>query len=138
LLVIKDNFNQINLKYSRNKYCLLAKDIERVITDNPFSRFVLILYKILANYGESPLILFIWAFAIIIGFGTLNWAFHLTDATCWPQNIYLSAITFFTVGYGDYKPITTLGQILLALEGFLGVFLMSLFVVTFTKQAFED
>lgn len=96
------------------------------------------LYKFLANYGESPFQVFFWAFMIIIGIGTLNWGLQLTDATCWPQNIYLSAITFFTVGYGDYKPITTLGQILMVCEGFLGVFLMSLFVVTFTKQAFED
>ncbi|HWY37400.1 MAG TPA: potassium channel family protein, partial [Bacteroidia bacterium] len=46
---------------------------------------------------------------------------------------YYSAITFFTIGYGDYfadgylKPIA-------ALEGFTGVFLMSYFTVAFVRK----
>jgi hypothetical protein len=46
---------------------------------------------------------------------------------------YYSAITFFTIGYGDYfadgylKPIA-------AFEGFSGVFLMSYFTVAFVRK----
>jgi hypothetical protein len=50
---------------------------------------------------------------------------------CFIEKLRLANIKIF-------KPITTSGQILMAFEGFMGVFLMSLFVVTFTKQAFED
>jgi hypothetical protein len=47
--------------------------------------------------------------------------------------VYYSAITFFTIGYGDYfaegylKPFA-------AFEGFTGVFLMSYFTVAFVRK----
>jgi hypothetical protein len=56
--------------------------------------------------------------------------FHLHDF--W-NCFYYSAITFFTIGYGDYfaegylKPVA-------AFEGFTGVFLMSYFTVAFVRK----
>jgi hypothetical protein len=47
--------------------------------------------------------------------------------------IYYSAITFFTIGYGEYFPFGLL-KILAALEGFSGVFLMSYFTVAFVRK----
>ncbi len=49
------------------------------------------------------------------------------------NSFYFSAITFLTIGYGDYfaegylKPLA-------ALEGFTGVFLMSYFTVAFVRK----
>ena len=48
---------------------------------------------------------------------------------------YHSLITFFTIGYGDSRPLGLLGLILTGLEGFIGVFLMSLFTVSFVRKA---
>jgi len=47
--------------------------------------------------------------------------------------IYYSAITFFTVGYGDYFPHGFL-KFVAACEGFSGVFLMSYFTVAFVRK----
>jgi hypothetical protein len=49
-------------------------------------------------------------------------------------SIYHSIITFFTIGYGDSQPMGYLGLILTGFEGFIGVFLMSLFTVSFTHK----
>lgn len=46
---------------------------------------------------------------------------------------YFSAITFFTIGYGDYYP-TGILKIFAAFEGFSGVFLMSYFTVAFVRK----
>jgi hypothetical protein len=46
---------------------------------------------------------------------------------------YYSAITFFTIGYGDYFPGGAL-KIVAVLEGFCGVFLMSYFTVAFARK----
>jgi hypothetical protein len=46
---------------------------------------------------------------------------------------YYSAITFFTIGYGDYFPGGIL-KALAVLEGFCGVFLMSYFTVAFARR----
>jgi hypothetical protein len=55
---------------------------------------------------------------------------HLSVLT---QSFYHSAITFFTIGYGDVYP-TGLSRILSGLEGFLGVFMMSYFTVAFVRK----
>lgn len=48
-------------------------------------------------------------------------------------NAYFSLITFTTIGYGDIQPAEKL-QIFAGLEGFIGVMLMSLFLVTLAKK----
>lgn len=49
------------------------------------------------------------------------------------NSIYYSAITFFTIGYGDYFPHGGL-KFVAVLEGFSGVFLMSYFTVAFVRK----
>lgn len=49
------------------------------------------------------------------------------------QSFYHSAITFFTIGYGDVYPMG-LSRIMSGLEGFIGVFMMSYFTVAFVRK----
>jgi len=49
------------------------------------------------------------------------------------QSYYHSAITFFTIGYGDVYPVG-LSRIVSGLEGFMGVFMMSYFTVAFVRK----
>ena len=50
------------------------------------------------------------------------------------KSLYHSAITFFTIGYGDYYP-TNMCRVISAIEGWVGVFLMSYFTVAFVRKA---
>jgi hypothetical protein len=49
------------------------------------------------------------------------------------QSYYHSAITFFTIGYGDVFPVG-LSRLVSGLEGFMGVFMMSYFTVAFVRK----
>jgi hypothetical protein len=49
------------------------------------------------------------------------------------QSYYHSAITFFTIGYGDVFPIG-LSRLVSGMEGFMGVFMMSYFTVAFVRK----
>jgi len=49
------------------------------------------------------------------------------------QSFYHSAITFFTIGYGDVYP-QGVDRIISGLEGFMGVFMMSYFTVAFVRK----
>ncbi len=51
----------------------------------------------------------------------------------WSRSFYHSAITFFTIGYGDHYPYKG-ARVISSLEGFLGVFLMSYFTVAFVRK----
>lgn len=68
------------------------------------------------------------------GFGktvsSVNNPDHLTPFL---QSFYHSAITFFTIGYGDVFPMG-LSRIISGLEGFMGVFMMSYFTVAFVRK----
>lgn len=48
-------------------------------------------------------------------------------------SLYYSAITFFTIGYGDYFPYGPMRWLACA-EGFSGVFMMSYFTVAFVRK----
>lgn len=49
------------------------------------------------------------------------------------RSFYHSAITFFTIGYGDHFPYGA-ARIVSSIEGFMGVFLMSYFTVAFVRK----
>jgi hypothetical protein len=49
------------------------------------------------------------------------------------QSFYHSAVTFFTIGYGDVYPMG-LSRVISGLEGFMGVFMMSYFTVAFVRK----
>lgn len=49
------------------------------------------------------------------------------------RSFYHSAITFFTIGYGDHFPFGA-ARIVSSIEGFMGVFLMSYFTVAFVRK----
>jgi hypothetical protein len=88
----------------------------------------------LAFYG--PLLLFlllaVWAFCLILGFGLM---LHATDGaglfadqqgTSFGESIYMSGSTFFTLGLGDVAPVSPAARALTVLQagsgfGFLAV-----------------
>lgn len=49
------------------------------------------------------------------------------------KSLYHSAVTFFTIGYGDFYP-TSFNRLISAMEGWTGVFLMSYFTVAFVRK----
>ena len=48
--------------------------------------------------------------------------------------IYVSVVTFVTLGYSDFRPFKGWGRILAGSEAFIGAFMMALFVYTFTRR----
>jgi hypothetical protein len=85
-----------------------------------------------------------WIAALIVGFALLHWGLgtHLRpsdERPTFPNYLYLSGTTYFTLGYGDITPISPLGRILAVVEsgmgfGFLAVIVSYLPVLS---QAFS-
>ncbi len=74
-------------------------------------------------------------FAMIkTGMGDLKPGFDPPEALSdFAVSFYHSAITFLTIGYGDYAPWGAIRH-LSSFEGFVGVFLMSYFTVAFVRK----
>jgi hypothetical protein len=127
----------------------MAKDKKNAVWAYPTYYFQKYVFDYIGRYGTDPvrvlmnvvLTVFIYASLFysvtefVPRYGTVASTLppelnHLHDF--W-NDLYFSAITFFTVGYGDYFAEGYL-KFLAALEGFSGVFLMSYFTVAFVRK----
>ena len=80
--------------------------------------------NMLAHFGAlSMLALFaLWALGLIIGFGTIDWASEPGgDASPWAEQVYMSGVTFFTLGFGDVVPHSGAARVTTVLEAGTGI-----------------
>jgi len=91
--------------------------------------------RFLYGYGERPERVIGWAAAVVFGLALVHWAFG-TVAGGFLDALYYSAVSFTALGYGASAsdPQGWAGRFLGAGESFLGVFMMALFLVTFTRK----
>lgn len=89
----------------------------------------------LSIFGPIALIflLVVWAIALILGFGLLQWA--LESPLIAPEQrpgfgtyLYLSGTTFFTVGFGDVVPQAGPGRLVAVVEGGTGFGFLALVI----------
>lgn len=102
--------------------------------------------KSLSLFGPLSLLILlgIWAVGLIFGYALLLWATNskLNGApelvTFWTY-LYLSGVTYFTLGYGDIAPVQVLGRIIVVIEagtGF-GLFAIVISYLPVLYQAFS-
>jgi hypothetical protein len=97
-------------------------------------------------YATSPGRVLLSVIVFWIFFGLIYFMIHLSglgetvsavgnpdNMSAFLQSFYHSAITFFTIGYGDVYP-RGLSRVFSGLEGFMGVFMMSYFTVAFVRK----
>jgi hypothetical protein len=76
----------------------------------------------------------VYFFIDLLGLGkTISAVGNPDNLSKFLQSFYHSAITFFTIGYGDVYPLG-FSRIVSGLEGFMGVFMMSYFTVAFVRK----
>ena len=62
-----------------------------------------------------------WASGLIAGFGVLEWALQSGPASTLPEQVYMSGVTFFTLGYGDVVPHSASARAVAVLEAGTGI-----------------
>jgi hypothetical protein len=97
--------------------------------------------NIVARYGESASrVLGSGAFVIAVC-GFAYYAFDLIEradpnsSVTLFESLYFSALTFTTLGYGDFTPSNSAGQVLAVAETSLGVILLAILVFVFGRRA---
>ena len=103
--------------------------------------------QFLSYFGPlSILMVFgVWAVGLIFGFALLQWSIGsplhvLGDERGFTLYLYMSGVTFFTLGYGDVTPIDGLGRFLAVVEtGFgFGVLAVVISYLPVLYQAFSQ
>ena len=105
-----------------------------------FRWFLNIFGRISWGYGERPLRTLVLGAVIIFGTaviyavsGSSILVNGVARAISFPESLYLSIVTFTTVGFGDYLPLGWT-RILAAHEALAGIFLTPLFLVALTRR----
>jgi hypothetical protein len=79
--------------------------------------------RFLAVFGAlSMMLLFcFWATGLIVAWGVLEWAWQSGPYSSLPEQIYMSGVTFFTLGYGDVVPHSGAARVVTVLEAGTGI-----------------
>ena len=95
--------------------------------------------KIIWGYGEKPertiacnFLLIVVSAAIYQGSNLIQ-LHGVTKTVDWGEALYFSAVTFTTVGYGDFLPLGWVRGVCVT-EAFCGVVLMPLFLIGLTRR----
>ena len=91
--------------------------------------------RLLCGYGEVWWRVIIWAAAVVCGLALIYFAIGTLTPNTFLNSLYYSSVSFTALGYGSWAPQPT-GWVkgLGAVEAFVGVFMMALFLVTFTRK----
>lgn len=84
--------------------------------------------KLLGVFGPLSLILLLalWAVTLLVAFGMIQWSLERIGGSNWPHHsfaidLYLSGVTLFTLGFGDYTPHTGPTRIAAVVEAGFGL-----------------
>lgn len=159
-LLLKENFHNIgqyeaeDVAYVEFKRCELRNKFLGTRFKNPIIKLFLFIFRspsfifrkvifdLMGGYGTRPknvlfTIIFVWlCFAGI--YKVVPNIEIMTNSNQkfneWIEVLYYSGITFLTIGYGDIMPMNDLTSIVCVIEGFVGIFLMSYFTVSFARK----
>ncbi|MFC1920997.1 pentapeptide repeat-containing protein [Chloroflexota bacterium] len=94
------------------------------------------LVSLLCGYGERPLRVICWAASSIVGFAIIYFIIgSIWEWAAFWRSLYFSVVSFTALGYGSWVSVTSDAiKALGATESYVGVFMMALFLVTFTRK----
>lgn len=158
--IIKDNFTK-NGQYADEDWAYvyfkryeLAAEKESSLAKSRIPKFLIkigfalrsLVFDKMGLFATSPNRVFLSMLVAICLFASIYVSFELLDLghiinsvdahdklDIVDKSLYHSSITFFTIGYGDYYP-TSWNRLVSAIEGWVGVFLMSYFTVAFVRK----
>jgi len=158
--IIKDNFtkngqyNDEDHAYVHYKRYELASRKQNAVSNGKLPKLMIhisyglksLVFDKMGLFATSPNRVFVSMIVAIAAFASIYMLFEFIDLghlinsvdahdqlDIVDKSLYHSSITFFTIGYGDYYP-TSWNRLVSAIEGWVGVFMMSYFTVAFVRK----
>ena len=102
---------------------------------NPFPRAGSKFLSLICGYGERPLRTVISAVVVVLGLALIYFGIGTLTPNTFLNSLYYSAVSFTALGYGSWAPEPT-GWVkgMGAIEAFIGVFMIALFLITFVRK----
>lgn len=139
--MLKENYHNIGDYESEDKAFVAYMRSRRETLSNWFAKSIDKVICLIGRYGTKPsriaiTMAVVWfVFSVLFSLSALiSGIVSNGKSVNLFEGFYFSAITFFTIGYGDVVPAFWLTKILAPIEGALGLFLMSYFTVAVVRK----
>ncbi|MBK9176944.1 MAG: pentapeptide repeat-containing protein [Flavobacteriales bacterium] len=108
---------------------------QRARSESSIANLLWNVHRHLWGYGVRPQLTLLWMLGVILVFGIIVYPIlgvcvSSIESYSLVHGIALSFISFATMGGGTIVPLTTWGDVMAALEAFLGILLTSVFLVS--------
>ncbi|WP_018248814.1 potassium channel family protein [Orenia marismortui] len=148
--MLKENYHQLG-EYEQEDKAYVEFKKNKLLADKGNIGYYIkkFLFQTIGDFGTNPKKVACSMFGAIIIFSMLYYLPSIFDYQLIGGNnlgnsyiysneivksIYYSVVTFLTIGYGDIHPLNLFGMIISGFEGFIGLFLMSYFTVSFVRK----
>lgn len=133
----------------RKRFWLTKASARKQYAQHKAESAVLLLFQVVAGFGEMPSRALEWALACVLGFSLAYFNYSPVDVTTWKawgtffdrlwKALYFSTVSFTNLGYGSWVETDGIApegwtHNLGALESIFGLFLITLFLVTFVRK----
>jgi hypothetical protein len=109
--------------------------IKAIFPKKPFAWIWSMIMNLVCGYGERPERVVISAIVIIFGLALAYYFLGSFSSSSFLDTLYYSVVSFVALGYGSWAPQpVSWAKYMGAIEAVLGVFMMALFLVTFTRK----
>ena len=135
---LKNTYRRMGNSDAASYYYELEMDCKRRLSTGSQKMWLTLLWLI-CGYGERPMRTFISFLFIILSFAGIYYVDNETtnDGPLeFVDALYFSVVTFTSLGYGDISPLG-ISRFFAASEALIGVFMISLFVVVFTRKMID-
>lgn len=137
ILMLKENFRQLG-QYSNEDLCHLRyQKLKTKNEKNILKKFGRSLIGLSSGYGTKPFNMLLLVLLFIAGFASVFYfvpSIQFKGTCAFFDYLYVSGITFFTVGYGDIVPANLATKLAVIVEAFCGVTTMSYFLVVLSRK----
>ncbi len=137
LLMLKENYRVCGNYSAEDDFYISYRRMQNKFSKSIFKKMVNYLLDVISGYGTKPykvlcfIIMSILFFALIYSYVPV---FEFSNTNSFFDYVYISAITYFTVGFGDILPQNTISKITSCIESFIGIASMSYFLVTLARK----
>lgn len=135
-LVMKENFKLLGQNREEDICYLEYRRLENKNIKGS-KRIVDSIVGITSGYGTKPQWMLITVLLSIVAFATVYYTvpyISFGHAKTYIDYLYVSGITYFTVGYGDITPLNSLTKLVVLLESFVGISSMSYLLVVLSRK----
>ena len=135
---LKNTYRRMGNSDAASYYYELEMDCKRKLATGTQKMWLTLLWLI-CGYGERPMRTFISFLVIIFAYAGIYYVDNETTKDGdlgFLESLYFSVVTFTSLGYGDISPLG-ISRFFAASEALLGVFMISLFVVVFTRKMID-